>query len=241
MTQEQKAKAYDEALKLMKDCVPDEDGLVHIRPYDIFSELQEGKGERIKNLIYCLIRDRSDNGKLLEHNGISVEEALDWVEMQGEQKVLSLEQAANIFLDALSNSPYNNKPITDAQIITKQLLLFFQNSASYNPDALIENEQNFTWGEEDERILYNMRKYCGLCRSMSCCSNKCVDECIDWLKSLKDRAQPQPKQELSEEVELEKEIEKCLKRHNMLAVGKKDFTDIAKHFFELGLKAQKGE
>ena len=29
---------------------------------------------------------------------------------------------------------------------------------------------------------------------------------------------------------LEEEIERCLKRHNMLAVGKKDFTDIAKHF-----------
>ena len=47
------------------------------------------------------------------------------------------------------------------------------------------------------------------------------------------------------EVDLNEEIEKCLKRHNMLAVGKKDFTDIAKHFFELGVqvsnKLQKGE
>ena len=39
------------------------------------------------------------------------------------------------------------------------------------------------------------------------------------------------------EVDLEKEIEKYLKQYNMLAVGKKEFTDIAKHFFELGLKA----
>lgn len=43
------------------------------------------------------------------------------------------------------------------------------------------------------------------------------------------------------EVDLNEEIEKCMKKHNMLAVGRKDFTDIAKHFFELGLKAQKGE
>ena len=42
------------------------------------------------------------------------------------------------------------------------------------------------------------------------------------------------------EVDLDEEIERCLKRHNMLAVGKKDFTEIAKHFFELGL-TQKGE
>ena len=39
------------------------------------------------------------------------------------------------------------------------------------------------------------------------------------------------------EVDLDEEIEKCLKQHSMLAVGKKDFTDIAKHFFELGLRA----
>ena len=43
------------------------------------------------------------------------------------------------------------------------------------------------------------------------------------------------------EVDLEKEIEKCLKQHNMLAVGKKDFTDIANHFFELGIKAAQNE
>lgn len=43
------------------------------------------------------------------------------------------------------------------------------------------------------------------------------------------------------EVDLEKEVEKCLKQYKMLAVGKKDFTTIARHFFELGLKAaQKG-
>jgi len=43
------------------------------------------------------------------------------------------------------------------------------------------------------------------------------------------------------EVTIDEEIEKCLKKYNMLAVGKKDFAEIAKHFFELGLKAQKGE
>ena len=40
------------------------------------------------------------------------------------------------------------------------------------------------------------------------------------------------------EVNLDEEIEKCLKQHNMLAVGKKDFADIAKHFFELGLNTK---
>ena len=43
------------------------------------------------------------------------------------------------------------------------------------------------------------------------------------------------------EVDLDIEIEKCLKQYHMLAVGKKDFAPIAKHFFGLGLKAKKGE
>lgn len=37
------------------------------------------------------------------------------------------------------------------------------------------------------------------------------------------------------EADLNEEIEKCLKNHNMLAVGKKDFTNIARRFFELGM------
>lgn len=45
-------------------------------------QLVESEDERIRNLIYCLIRDRSDNGKLLEANGCSVEKALAWLEKQ---------------------------------------------------------------------------------------------------------------------------------------------------------------
>lgn len=47
-------------------------------------ELKESNDERIRNLLYCLIRDRSDNWKLLENNGVSVDMALAWIEKQGE-------------------------------------------------------------------------------------------------------------------------------------------------------------
>ena len=87
MTQEKKAKAYDEALETCKrvfnfnnlsytHCEIDE------KLKQIFPELAESEDERIGNLIYCLIRDRSDNGKLLEANGCSVEKALAWLEKQ---------------------------------------------------------------------------------------------------------------------------------------------------------------
>jgi len=82
---EQKAKQYDEAIerakKVLLDCTPEEQKVVEY----IYPELAESEDERIRNLIYCLIRDRSDNGKLLEHNGCSVEKALTWLEKQGEK------------------------------------------------------------------------------------------------------------------------------------------------------------
>lgn len=55
-----------------------------------------------------------------------------------EQPEMDVVSAAKVFLDALSKTPYNNKPITDAQIIVKQLLLFFETPSNYNPDAIVE-------------------------------------------------------------------------------------------------------
>lgn len=89
---EQKAKAYDEALKVLHKY----DG-AHIMftqdlKEEMFPELKED--ERIRNLLYCLIRDRSDNGKLLEHNGVSADMALAWLEKQGK----SLRQRADVII-----------------------------------------------------------------------------------------------------------------------------------------------
>lgn len=39
---------YKEALDLMKDCVPDENGLVHVHPEDIFPELRESEDEMVR-------------------------------------------------------------------------------------------------------------------------------------------------------------------------------------------------
>lgn len=42
-----------------------------------------------------------------------------------------------------------------------------------------------------------------------------------------------------EEVDLEKEIDECMKQYHMIAVGRRDFSKIAKHFIELGLNVRK--
>lgn len=77
----EKAKAYDEALGLMRDCVPDEDGLVHVRPSDIFPELVESGDERIRKR---LLTNFSALGKE-EWGGLEVKDILSWLEKQGQK------------------------------------------------------------------------------------------------------------------------------------------------------------
>lgn len=70
-------KKYKEALELMKDCIPDENGLVHIRPCDIFSELKEGERIR-KDIVFYIAANHKDDGEKARW--------LYWLEKQAKQK-----------------------------------------------------------------------------------------------------------------------------------------------------------
>lgn len=63
-----------------------------------------------------------------------------WADLEGGETETDITIAANMLLDALSKTPFNNRPITDTQIIVKQLLVFLNNPASYNPNAINEKE-----------------------------------------------------------------------------------------------------
>lgn len=87
LTTEQKARAYDKALEAMKDCIPDEDGYVTIRPCDIFPKLAESEDERIRNVICGWIYTRPAS---FFDNGISKEEMLAWLEKHDKPKKVSI-------------------------------------------------------------------------------------------------------------------------------------------------------
>lgn len=53
----------------------------------------------------------------------------------------SIEDCADALLNALSKSPYNNKPITDAQVVVKKLLVFLKEPNKYNPDAILQEPE----------------------------------------------------------------------------------------------------
>ena len=102
--------------------------------------------EKLKELIYEKIKILFD--KNVKVGGgkwdaeiftyLSVLRLIDSLQQERPDDVVVVAKA---FLDALSKTPYNNKPITDTQIIVKQLLLFFENPKEYNPDAILEQPE----------------------------------------------------------------------------------------------------
>jgi hypothetical protein len=84
MTQEEKAKAYDEALKKARQLC----AYPTTKPFisdlqDLFPELKESDDERIRKAIRTLILSVPD---IYERIGFSQGECFDWIQKQGEQK-----------------------------------------------------------------------------------------------------------------------------------------------------------
>lgn len=84
MTQEQKAKAYDEALERAKEWYnnPNSSNIGKSYLYAVFPELKEDEDERIRK---GLIKAFGSIGKK-EWGGVNVKNAIAWLEKKGEQK-----------------------------------------------------------------------------------------------------------------------------------------------------------
>jgi len=146
-------KKYKEALELMKDCIPDENGLVHIRPCDIFSELKESEDEKIrKDIIFYIAAHYKDGGEKARW--------LYWLEKQGEQKAIcrnndtTIDGELNKYCCKIYNALHkeNGGKLSFARL---------QNMAMDIYQWC--NEQKQEWSEEDEKML----KECSIAISAS--------------------------------------------------------------------------
>ena len=99
-------------------------------------------------------------------------------------------------LDEIIDKMSEQKPIIEMKSAEESLGV---DSDTYNKivDECVYGEQKPAWSEEDEkqarqieRIVHNAG-----------CTQKLQKQIADWLKSLKDRVQPQPKQEWTAEDE----------------------------------------
>ena len=76
-------KKYKEVLELIKDNEPDENGIIHIRPFEIFPELKESDDERIRESLLEYLHTLPNH---YSHSGVCAPEWIAWLEKQGEQK-----------------------------------------------------------------------------------------------------------------------------------------------------------
>lgn len=148
-------KKYKEAMKACKELSDAFDNETLTEELEkIFPELRESEDKRIKNILYCIIRDNEGVRNMLETNSLTVDKALNWLEKQGEQKPAEVRTTGYRHVE--------------------------------------DTEQNSAWSEEDEKILDGViTNY----ESGYLPSVEKRDEIIEKLKSLKERIQPQSKQE----------------------------------------------
>lgn len=75
---EEKAKRYDEAIKQIKECTPDENGFITIYPQEIFPELQESEDERIRKEILAIIKSQKEQQCHID--GAVYDKMINWLE-----------------------------------------------------------------------------------------------------------------------------------------------------------------
>jgi hypothetical protein len=179
-------KRYKEAIELMKDCIPDADGLVHVRPQDIFPELEESEDERIREAMIDFFKHEREEGIVVLHYGVNIESMIAWLEKQGEKKAAWTpmdEQRVENLLAIIEGHGYPGE-------------VAWLNSLK---DRVQPKQE---WNEEDKIMLQYAIEHFER-QKRNCIDGgdrkKSMQEFIDWLKFLKYRVQPQ--QEWSEEDE----------------------------------------
>lgn len=84
---EEKAKHYDEALKVLHKYDGANIMFTQDLKEEMFPELAESEDERIRKAIKKALQVRCDGSRIISDEPVTLEEAIAWLEKQGEQKV----------------------------------------------------------------------------------------------------------------------------------------------------------
>lgn len=174
---EQKAKAYDEAIKKAKSKIKDDKDHVLYEDdiIELFPELAESEDEKFRKEIVSFL-----NGTRFTEP--STEERVKWIawlERQGEQKpILDVE------------IPFGAKD-SELEEVSYYIPKGYHAEIEDNKVVIKKGEQKPAWSEEDEEnsknILYILNQLKG---NAIYNEDKIAENCIDWLKALKERVQP---------------------------------------------------
>lgn len=246
MTQEEKAKRYDEAIGVIRKCETDKYGcIIGMKPSDIFSELRESEGEKIRKELIKHLKDGAE-GYEPAGNTEDYTRWLSWVEKQGEHKrfrdsiqigdkvtrneageLVNISQLARIAKPRKNKSADEVKqgepnPTIEVKSPDEIIDACYQDNANHIIDIVTEQGNPAERSEDDmfpnliqpdsatpaEEYSFNIESELFqelLTKRQQGLWKKEIEQAYNagaeasWLISLKDRVQPQPKQEWSEE------------------------------------------
>ena len=220
MTQEEKAKRYDETIKKLRSLHDNYDTvstLIDVKEEleNIFPELAESEDERIRKALIEFIKSR----------GGFKGEWITWLEKKCEQKPVISDDALRegIIHFGITQYQIDNwlKKYVYIEKQGKQKPVDVRTTGYWHVEDV---EQNTTWSEEDREMRMKVLKYL---------STRCnvfeYEEVETWLKSLKDRVQLQniayynPYKEVVESI-----AEMCQHYDNMDVGSLQDFYDNVK-------------
>ena len=205
-------KKYREAIERAKEILeyskkPDSKEVRMVLSF--FPELAESEDERIRNALMQNLKERfGTKGNMGE--GLDMPDVLAWLEKQGEpaDKIKPKFKVGDKIVSAF-NTPYYITKVCDRYYLTDVGRIIMFNAQ----DNFELAEQNPAWSEEDEAGLGDAMWAIEQARTIAKDENDMGNlwYAEHWLKSLKERVQPQPKQEWSEEDEnLFEEIKRCV-------------------------------
>ena len=219
MTQEEK---LEEAKRLYETANADQKYVLE----SLFPELKESEDERIRK---ALIGGLKDCMYSEWHDGVSIKECIAWLEKQCEQKpVWSEESKQYLKIEGYENlSDYEKifDDIADKYVRNKnqkgynQYWYVKERAAEMLYQANKELKKKASWSEEDEDITGNIIRDLKRLSGDMVSKNQPYQKEIQWLKSIKDRVQPQPKQEWSEddETKLNDAIDACKAKYGNMS------------------------
>ena len=110
---------------------------------EIIPELRESKNEKISRLIYCIVRDVTKAREILHANGLSVYEALSYLEKQKES--LHIPETCKENTDSFTN---------EDERIRKEILSYFNSEDIANQYVTEERRKRWTaWLEKYKEII----------------------------------------------------------------------------------------
>lgn len=181
MTQEEKAKRFDEVLAMAKECityVPD--NAVNQYLLDMFPELKESEDERIRGNLIELFHDTVSNDEIFSDYGLDKTEVLAWLEKQGKEKSWkpSKEEMDVLYGLAYITNQYNEHKEEVITRLYQDLKREFFNGSSY------ENMFPNTSTEDDvrRRSTIQVLEYARSLDTYNQYGKADIDKNIAWLE-----------------------------------------------------------